>query len=204
MTSRSPTWLDISLKRNLMLNPPNNSPPQSMSSAPLSNLPSSDSPSLALHHPSPEEKPGIWKLNGSSWRGRLSLEAYLRREEHLSSQPFTGDGGLTFWILADTASAPNSRTILASCESYRKRALVRRQGGQVQDVTSHGIGSVFCNPDFRGRGYAARMLRELGTTLETWQQKNGQSTGFSILYSDIGKVYEKLCQVGRKGADGQV
>lgn len=160
---------------------------------PFSDLPSSDSPSLALFHPSPEEKLGTWKLNGSSWQGRLSLEAYVRREEHLASQPATRDGGQTFWILADTASAPNSRTILASCESFRKRALVSREDGQVQEVTSHGIGSVFCNPELRGRGYAARMLSELGAALAEWQQKDGQTADFTVLYSDIGKVFEKQC-----------
>ena len=102
---------------------------------------------------------------------------------------------MTFWILVDTASATKSRPILASCESFRKRALIRRQDGKVQEVISHGIGSVFCNPDFRGKGYAGRMLNELGNKLENWQQKDGQTADFTVLYSDIGKVCEKHCRI---------
>ena len=152
------------------------------------NLPPSDSPTLALAHPTEEEKFGTWKLNGSSWRGPLSLEAYLRREEHLASQPFGQDGGVTYWILVDTASAISPRPIFASCESYRKRAYVRKSSGQVEEVVSHGIGSVFCNPKIRKRGYARRMFIELGRWLGNWQQKDGKTAEFTILYSDIGKV----------------
>lgn len=119
------------------------------------------------------------------------MEAYLRREEYLASQPFSRDGGLTWWILVDTASTASPRTILASCESLRKRAFVRRPHRPVEEVVSHGIGSVFCNPDFRGKGYARRMMDELGRALDQWQQKDGERADFTVLYSDIGKVLER-------------
>ncbi|MCJ1299822.1 hypothetical protein MMC08_002616 [Hypocenomyce scalaris] len=155
-------------------------------------LPSYTSPTLALVNPSEEEKVLCWKLNGASWRGALSLPAYLRREEHLANQAFTRDGGITHWILVDTAvSIPDSspRTILASCESLRKKALLATKDGKVEEIISHGIGSVFCRPEFRGRGYAGRMMKELGEKLEGWQQKEGSRTSFTVLYSDIGKTY---------------
>ena len=155
-----------------------------------SDLPPGDSPAIALVHPTLEEITSTWKLNGSSWRGRLSLEAYLRREEHLASQPFCRDEGLSLWILVDTASRRSSRAILASCESFRKRALIKRPGKDVKEVVSHGIGSVFCNPEYRGRGYARRMMNELAKQLDTWQQKSGEKAYFTVLYSDIGKVFE--------------
>jgi hypothetical protein len=50
----------------------------------------------------------------------------------------------------------------------------------------HGIGSVFCPVEFRGRGYAGRMMELLGEKLRYWQSNNG--CPFSILFSDIGKV----------------
>ena len=103
------------------------------------------------------------------------------------SQAFTKDGGITFWILVDSTLPPNERPVLGSCESLRKRALVARCG-KLEEVVSHGIGSVFCNPDYRGRGYAQRMMEELGKKLETWNQENGKMTDFTVLYSDIGKV----------------
>jgi hypothetical protein len=91
--------------------------------------------------------------------------------------------------LTPSSSPPGSRPILASCESLRKRALVRTADGQVKEVITHGIGSVFCDPKYRGRGYAGRMLQELGEKLKTWQSDEGKECLFSILYSDIGKKF---------------
>lgn len=151
-------------------------------------LPASDSPNLCLVHPTDDEKSATWILNGQVWRGQLPLPTYFRREVHLANQPFTRDGGITYWILVDTSSIAHPRTILASCETLRKCALVSRDGQQVQDVITHGIGSVFCDPAYRGKGYAARMLSELGKILDTWQQQNEHRADFTVLFSDIGKV----------------
>ena len=101
---------------------------------------------------------------------------------------------MTFWILVDTASDTDQRTILASCESFRKRALIKDVDGRVREGVSHGIGSVFCNPDFRGHGYASRMLKELGSILDKWQQKDENAADFTVLYSDIGKVTDKFLE----------
>lgn len=154
----------------------------------MPNLPPSDSPHLTLLHPTPQEKIAIWTLNGQAWRGRMDLPTYVRRETHLENQAFTRGGGITFWILVDISLPPNKRPILASCESLRKRALIAGEDGQLKDITSHGIGSVFCNPAYRGRGYAQRMIIELGHNLDHWQQENGKRASFTVLYSDIGKV----------------
>jgi hypothetical protein len=157
------------------------------------NLPKGDSPTIALVHPTEEEKLIQFKLNGAEWKGALSLAAYLRREAALSQQSLTKDGGISYWILVDTALENNpldpesgTRLPLASCETYRKKALVWRDG-EVQEVVSHGIGSVFCGQHLRKRGYAQRMMQELGEALRT-HQADGKECLFSILYSDIGKV----------------
>ena len=161
------------------------------SSAP--ELPPSSSSTLALVHPTEAEKIQTWRLNGESWAGRLSIPAYIRREQHLASQPFTLNGGITYWILVDSTTPPNSREILASCESLRKRALIARANtdgsGDVEEVVSHGIGSVYCNPTLRGKGYARRMIEELADKLDTWQQPDGRKTDFTVLWSDIGKGF---------------
>ncbi|KAF2142237.1 uncharacterized protein K452DRAFT_227682 [Aplosporella prunicola CBS 121167] len=149
------------------------------------NLPTSDSPTLAVVQPTDEEKLLQWTKNGASWKGALSLEAYLRREEHLARQDFTKEGGLTYWVLVDTA--PKDRVVLAGCETFRKRAVVA-QGGKTRDVITHGVGSVFSPPEYRGRGYAARMMQELGNKLRTWQPEHGECQ-FSVLWSDIGKKF---------------
>lgn len=158
-------------------------------SSSATDLPPSTSPSLALVHPTAAEELATLHLNSQNWRGPVSLEAYLRRESLLANQTLTRDGGITFWILVDT-STPTSATrkILASCETYRKRALIARGNNKVEEVVSHGIGSVYCNPQLRGKGYAARMMKEIGLRLDTWQQEDGMRADFTVLFSDIGKV----------------
>jgi len=143
-----------------------------------------NSPKLQLVIATAEEAIAQSHKNATSWRGPLQLEAYLRRESHLASQAFTRDGGLTTWVLVSTAVDASKRKVLAGCETYRKRALVTKKG-QVEEVMAHGIGSVFS--EYRGRGYGARMMKELGEKLRTWQVAH-QPCLFSILYSDIGKV----------------
>ncbi|ORY15630.1 hypothetical protein BCR34DRAFT_508369 [Clohesyomyces aquaticus] len=158
-------------------------------------LPSGTSLTLALVNPTPEEKLIQFKLNGAEWRGALSMPSYLRREEVLSNQSLTRDTGITYWILIDTAAKENAlepsssaRLPLASCETYRKKALVW-QKGEVHDTITHAIGSVYCAPHLRGRGYAARMMQELGKVLRTHQTAKGTQTWFSVLFSDIGKTF---------------
>ncbi|KAI9761031.1 MAG: hypothetical protein M4579_001294 [Chaenotheca gracillima] len=160
-------------------------------------LPDAASPSLALVHPTPEEKLSILKLNVVPWRGPLSVSAYLERENFLFGQPLTKDGGITHWALVDTSVPRESRRILASCESIRKKAFVAvtTEDGRVQvdQVLSHGVGSVFCDPALRGRKYAGRMMKELGKKLRTWQidekVPGRKRCLFSVLYSDIGKKF---------------
>ena len=130
-----------------------------------------------------------WTLNSRNWGGALNLESYLEREEHLMSTPLSRNSGITHWILTASSAAPDSRPIFATCESLRKRALVRTADGAVKEVITHGIGSVFADPKYRGRGYASRMLRDVGEKLKTWQTGEGRECLFSILYSDIGKKY---------------
>ena len=154
-----------------------------------SDYPFSESPTLALVHPTATEQLAIWHLNAQTWRGPLSLASYVRREEVLRNQALTRDSGMTFWVLVDTSTpASRPREILASCETFRKRALLRHGPKKVEEVVSHAIGSVFCNPQLRGRGYAQRMLKELGQKLHTWQQQDETQTDFTVLFSDIGKV----------------
>jgi hypothetical protein len=161
----------------------------------LDNLPDGSSPTLALVHPTAEEKLIQFNLNAVEWKGALSTSAYLRREAVLSDQEQTRDGGITYWILVDTAMKENpldptssKRLPLASCETYRKKALVW-QDGKIRETVSHGIGSVFCAPHLRKRGYAQRMMEELGDVLRTYQVTEDRECLFSVLFSDIGKKF---------------
>jgi len=157
-------------------------------------LPKADSPTLALVHPTEEEKVYQFKLNADEFRGALTVEKYLLREDHLAKQELTRDGGITYWFLVDTAAKQNPldpsssiRLPLASCETYRKKALVWKDGKVIETV-SHAVGSVFCAQELRRRGYAARMMREVANVLRTWQTAKDEPSLFSVLFSDIGKV----------------
>ncbi|MCJ1311939.1 hypothetical protein MMC25_005613 [Agyrium rufum] len=170
-------------------------------------LPSSEAPTVALVPATQLEIEQCWLLNGQVWSGRLPLSSYLRREQYLASQSQTANGRITYWILTDLELATSEavitqnrgRPILASCETLQKLAFVRRAGKDaekgVEDVISHGVGSVFCRPQYRGRGYAGRMMLELAKTLATWDtgreiaETSTERTAFTVLYSDIGKDF---------------
>lgn len=148
-----------------------------------------DSPDLILVPATPSERIASIKLNSIAWKGPLDLDTYIARENHLLQQRLTRDG-LTCWILVDRTEPEGTRTILSSCESYQKKALLAHDG-KVEDVGTHGIGSVYCRPEFRGKGYAKRMLEELSTKLDTWnmeKETRGRAL-FTILFSDIGKKF---------------
>ncbi|CAN8102335.1 unnamed protein product [Discula destructiva] len=173
----------------------------------LRELPSSSSPDLVLAESTKAELQYIWALHHPMWGPALKLEDYLNREEFLMTVPLAKNGGVTHWILTNKNGSPDNRPIYASCESLRKRALASRVGpdGQVviQDGIAHGIASVFTNPTYRGKGYASRMMAELGPKLKEWSEgrKEPKSGGsgdeetvvtrslFSVLYSDIGKTF---------------
>jgi predicted GNAT family acetyltransferase len=60
------------------------------------------------------------------------------------------------------------------------------------EVITHGVASVYTNTKHRGRGYASRLMRELGEVLLTWKPET-TSCVVSVLFSDIGKkFYTKL------------
>lgn len=147
-------------------------------------LPDAKSSNVELTQPTHEEAVEQTRLNSTEWKGALSLSAYLGREEHLGKQKLIRDGGLTSWALVTTDTTP--RAVLSSCETIRKKALVVQEG-RIREVICHGVASVFCPPEYRGKGYAGRMIRDLGEKLHNWQTDDRDCL-FSVLYSDIGKV----------------
>lgn len=151
-------------------------------------LPLAQSPDLDLSHPTAGECLEIWKLSSLAWRDALTLPLYLEESAYLTTVPLAKDGGMTLWILVDKNLPPDQRPILCSCETFRKRSMISDAEGNVTEAIIHGIASVFCNPAYRGRGYASRMMRELAEVLPSWQVEKGNCVG-SVLYSDIGKCY---------------
>ncbi|KAJ5458043.1 Acyl-CoA N-acyltransferase [Penicillium sp. IBT 31633x] len=160
-----------------------------MIAADIPTLPAGESPDLILVPATPSERIASIRLNSVAWKGPLDVETYIERENHLLQQRLTRDG-LTCWILVDRNEPEDNRTILSSCESYRKTALLAHNG-QAENVATHGVGSVYCRPEFRGKGYAKRMLEELSSKLETWEMEKEprRKSLFTVLFSDIGKKF---------------
>ncbi|KAH8901505.1 hypothetical protein GQ53DRAFT_740384 [Thozetella sp. PMI_491] len=155
-----------------------------------SRVPLQDAKSLYLHleHPSPEECLKIWTDTSSSWKDSLTVSAYLAESQFLTTIPLARDQGMTTWVLVDKSLPPNKRPILCSCETFRKRSLTADAEGNIEEVVVHGVASVFCPPEYRGRGYASRHMEELARQLRQWQTEHGKSAG-SVLYSDIGPAF---------------
>lgn len=143
---------------------------------------------LFLREATAAEKILCFKRNHVSW-GRMlpNISDYLEREARNGSAPLTRDGGITYWILSTLETPPadgqeDANTILAACETLRKKALVRYASEGVQEATSYGIASVYANPACRGLGAARIMMERLGK----WIDSTGAE--FSVLYSDVGRV----------------
>lgn len=152
-------------------------------------LPHASSPTLRLAHATPAQKLVQALETSAVWRGPLSVAAYLRREKYLANQALTVNLGITHWVLVDSAEPEGSRRVLCSCESIRKRAIVAR-GGKAKDAISHCVTNVFCPPQHSRRGYARRMMKELGSVLGTYQtEETAMESLFSALWSDIGKIF---------------
>ena len=153
-------------------------------------LPAASSPDLEIVPVTPLEYVHTWHLNFDEWRGPLSMRQYIDREEFLLHTDLSKDGQITAWILTSRSlprNADGSRPIFAACESMLKRAYVAHEG-DLQEILAHGIASVYTRPEYRGKGYAGRMLKELGPTLRGWQRPRDQRH-FSVLFSDIGNTY---------------
>lgn len=147
--------------------------------------------SSKLAAPTQDELLRIWTSTHPSWGAALSLQSYLDREASQIDIPLARDGGLSRWILTTDAAGSPQRPLLSSCETLRKRAVVRDAasggvgGGQVRDVAAHGVGSVFTDAEHRRKGYAGLMMGKLGEALG----KGSEEPLFSVLYSDVGKVF---------------
>ncbi|KAF9765864.1 hypothetical protein IL306_001789 [Fusarium sp. DS 682] len=153
------------------------------------NLPPVTSPSLILTNPTSSERELLWKGTHPHWGGALSMEDYVSREYDNLEAPLSRDGGVTSWILTDGNQKPGERPLLSSFETYKKRAFVRTKDGKARDGTAHGVASVFTFPEYRGKGYARKMLSLLADELRIRQQKNEGAADFSVLWSDVGRDF---------------
>lgn len=156
-----------------------------------SSLPPVSSPTIILTNPTAPERIRTWTYSQPEWGNSLTVPEYVDREQYLLTIPLARDGGITNWILTDSAASTENnaeRPVLASCETLRKRALVRGKDGIVRDAWAYGIASVFTYSEFRKRGYAGKMMELLRGYMAARHKETGEPA-FSVLFSDIGKLF---------------
>jgi len=150
---------------------------------------------LVLREANIDERHFTWTLNAGEWKGPLNEQAYYLREAHIGSQAITREGGQQYWILVDADDDYSRRdaeghrlpNILSACETIRKPSMIFKMNGDTEEVVSYGIGGVYTAAEYRGKGYAKTMLNLLAQQLREYHH-GGKRSGFSVLYSDIGKV----------------
>ncbi|SEL72449.1 Acetyltransferase (GNAT) family protein [Stigmatella aurantiaca] len=111
----------------------------------------------------------------SEWGPPLTREGYAVREQRLRAHPWAR-AGMQTWLLCDEADS-----VLASCETFRTRSVLRAGDGTPVPGDSFAIASVFTEERLRGRGYATRMMDLLVT--ELGRAPNAQA---ALLFSDVG------------------
>ncbi|MFZ5440825.1 MAG: GNAT family N-acetyltransferase [Myxococcota bacterium] len=110
----------------------------------------------------------------STWGGGLTQAQFLTRELELRAHPWAARTMSTWLWCAD------DETVLASCESFVDAASVGARAG-----TAAVIASVFTEPQLRGKGHAAAMLRAVLERLS--------SCLAVTLFSEIGAgLYQRL------------
>ncbi|KKZ62799.1 hypothetical protein EMCG_02842 [[Emmonsia] crescens] len=152
-------------------------------------LPDALSPSLHLDHPTNAENNVIWMLTSSEWKDALPADIFLEESQYLMTVPLAKDGVMTQWVLVDKNLPLEQRPLLASCETFRKRSWISDKHGNVTEFITHGVASVYVDPQYRSRGYASRLMKELAEVLPKWQTTRTEKCIASILFSDIGKQF---------------
>ncbi|KAF4510014.1 hypothetical protein G6O67_001942 [Ophiocordyceps sinensis] len=113
--------------------------------------------------------------NSQMWAAPLSTRDYMDLQKHLSETE-ASKGETAYWVLFDR-EAPE--TIISSCTTYRRDAMVNAGHG-MRPVKAAVIADVFTLPDYRRRGMATKLLREVQQMLDNLDQR----VEFSVLYSD--------------------
>jgi GNAT superfamily N-acetyltransferase len=164
--------------------------------ADLSSMPAADAPNVQLVPPTDNERINQWNITAVSWRGPQTIQAFVDRELGLATQLGIKDGGIKHWILVDenekVAEGAN-RTILCSCETLRRKAIVSKVGTDgkraVESTWCYGVAGVHTRKEFRGKGYGRRMISDIGKKMRGEQENYGMEKPlFSVLYSAVGVV----------------
>ncbi|KAG8692521.1 hypothetical protein FRC09_011142 [Ceratobasidium sp. 395] len=128
------------------------------------------------------------KLRSLAWAKWLGCEGYVRKCEAWDSLEHANSGKLITWVLVP-AEDPETLDILSTCATSNIS-------------TGYAIAGVFTPPQYRGKGYARRMMGLLHFAIAqpggvpTFPSSWGQSPtriepsgSLSVLYSGVGTFY---------------
>ncbi|RLV90268.1 Uncharacterized protein JA1_004679 [Spathaspora sp. JA1] len=131
------------------------------------------------------------RQNSEAWKGRLSMEDYVLRENVLGKSKITSSdvNRLVVYMLQRV----NDGTPLCSIELLIRKSwkfTFDETTNQVvqHDILSGCIGGVFTYPEHRKKGYAKIMVDKL---VEVAKSELLGPDGFTFLYSEVGEYYTK-------------
>ncbi|KIJ55603.1 hypothetical protein M422DRAFT_199885 [Sphaerobolus stellatus SS14] len=147
------------------------------------------------------------KRQAVTWARGMTEAEFMSREEYLEKMEHSSNGRFICWALV-----PRDNTFTlnfpCSCETFRRKTLVIRPSGALEEVVGYGIASVYCDPEQRGKGFASHMMRLLHHVLapaeslppfpSSWGAPPERHPGvgdalLSVLYSDVGHRFYELC-----------
>lgn len=153
---------------------------------------------------SPEEIRDTRAFSHLEWGAFLSIEDYNHREEVVLGNTPMCKNRLKSWGLYI-----EDGTRVAACETLERPSLVQKKGEQVKSTSTFSIGAVFTPKQFRGKGYASVMMRQMASGIPykptlsdaeiikaTGVSEVDQSLRSTPLWSDVGTFYEKFGWMG--------
>lgn len=134
------------------------------------------------------------------WGAMLSVEEYNHREETVLGHTPMCKNRLKSWGLYI-----EDGTRVAACETLERPSLVQKKDGQVKSTSTFSIGAVFTPKEFRGKGYASVMMKQMASGIPfkptlsdaeiikaTGVSEVDQTLRVTPLWSDVGTFYEKF------------
>lgn len=138
--------------------------------------------------------------NYEEWGRGLTHAEYLGREQHLGSQPPCLDGNISYWsyeelqnnnqqqqqheLNGNSNNNNNNKSnwkMVSCCETLTRPAYYKIKNKPIGETICHSIGAVFTPAQYRGKGYAKKLLNYV---ISQFDDRNG---AFAPLYDALDK-----------------
>ncbi|VVT54245.1 uncharacterized protein SAPINGB_P003979 [Magnusiomyces paraingens] len=138
---------------------------------------------------SPEDLTAAGRIQHGQWYNQISFDKFNDKVKFISST-YSKPLDSTQWVLLDseTPTKDNGQlNILSSLVLFPRPVTVVEKGKAPQEVISPSIMAVVTPPEYRGKGYASHLLREITKIID--QQAKDNKVNFSTLWSEVGEYY---------------